>query len=189
MRPTALAAAALLAAACSPTADFHADRVCATAPQQAFPGVQSSTGLPDTLPAQRVTFDMGSGIPDLHAKGVKDAKVLFRELRLKASDSSQGANGSPTQFIQTLTVALEPPPGSTLPSKQVLAYVRPAGAAPTELVIPGDGTNLVDYLQAGQLTAVVSGQGDPGQLPRTPWTAAATFCSEVDVTVDYLEAI
>jgi hypothetical protein len=187
MRTTALAATALLAAACSPTADFRAERVCATAPQQVFPGVQSSAGLADTLPPQRVTFDLGSAIPDPHAKGVKDAKVLFRELRLAAS--SGGAGGSPTQFIQTLTVELEPPPGSALRAKPILTYTRPAGTAPTELVIPGDGTNLVDYLQAGQLTAVVSGKGDPGQLPTTAWTAAATFCSEVAVTVDYLQAM
>jgi hypothetical protein len=186
MRTTALAAA-LLAAACSPTADFHADSVCATAPQQVFPGVQSSTGLADTLPPQRVTFDLGSGIPDLHAKGVKDAKVLFRELRLAAA--SGAAAGPPTQFIRTLSVELEPPAGSTLPRKPVLAYVRPAGAAPTSLVIEGDGTNLVDYLQGGKLTAVVAGTGDPDQLPRTAWTADATVCSEVDVTVDYLEAL
>jgi len=186
MRTTALAAA-LLALACSPTADFHAERVCATLPQQIFPGVQSSTGLADTLPPQRVTFDLGAGIPDPHGKGVKDAKVLFRELRLAAP--SGGAAGPPTQFIRTLTVDLEPPAGSALAVKRVLAYARPAGAAPTTLVVEGDGTNLVDYLQAGQLTAVLAGTGDPDQLPRTAWTADATFCSEVEVTVDYLEAI
>jgi len=193
MRPSlaaaALAAAALLAlAACSPTVDFEVRRLCATIPQQAFPGVPGGlpSGSPDTIPAQSISFDLGSGIPDLKKKGVKEAKISFEELRLESS--SGGTAGPPTQFIRTLTIDLTPPPGSTLPAKRVVAYQRPASTAPTTLVVPGDGTNLVDYLEAGRLTAVIQGTGDPDQLPRQAWSADATICTHVQVTIDYLEA-
>jgi hypothetical protein len=182
------AAATLLALACSPTVDFEVQRLCATIPQQSFPGVPA--GPPGsssaTLPEVTISFDLGSGIPDLKKKGVKEAKISFEEMRLDSS--SGGAAGPPTRFIQTLTIDLQPPPGSSLQPKRVVAYTRPAGTAPTALVVAGDGTNLVDYLEAGRLTAVVQGTGDPNQLPREAWAADATLCTHVQVTVDYLEA-
>jgi len=189
MRRSNAVLALLALAACSPTVDFHAQRVCSTIPQQTFPGVQASPdpGAPATLPAQIVAFDFGSGLPDLHARGVKDVKVLLRELTLAAA--SGGTAGPPTEFIRTLTVELQPPAGSTLPVEPILAYTRPAGTAPTTLVIAGDGTNLADYLAAGQLKATLQGTGDPDQLPTSSWTADATFCAEVSFTVDYLDAL
>ncbi len=183
MRPALAVVLAAALTACGLTADVDVERVCVRIPQQQMPGVTPGfvSGISDTLPPVRVPFSVGAGLPDLQNRGVTDVQVPFLSLDLTSSQEAP--------FIRTLTIRVVPAAGSTTPPpKTLVSYQRPDGTAPTTIHVDGDRTNLIDYLEAQQLTLEISGEGDPSKLPSTIWTADAKLCVGAKATVDYIQA-
>jgi hypothetical protein len=178
-----LLASVLLAAlaGCGLTADLQVERACARLPQQTFLPAVGVPGLPPgTFTTPPIPFTFGGAIPDMKKKGVTDAQLVFDSLDLTSS-----AN---LQFIQTLTLSVLPPAGSTLSKKTIATYTRPASSAPTTIHATGDGANLVDYLDAGNFNLELAAQGDPNQLPQSSWTVDTRLCVDAKATVDYIQA-
>ncbi|HEX9290721.1 MAG TPA: hypothetical protein VF904_14455 [Anaeromyxobacteraceae bacterium] len=183
MTRPALASAVLAAflAGCGLTADVQVERACARLPQQSFLPAVGVPGLPPgTFTTPPIPFTFGGTIPDMKQKGVTDAQLLFDSLDLTSS-----AN---LKFIQTLTLSVLPPTGSAVSKKPIATYTRPTGAEPTTIRATGDGTNLVDYLDAGSFNLEVAVQGDPNQLPTSSWTVDTQLCVDAKATVDYIQA-
>lgn len=186
--PSTLLAAALLAGCGQPllSAQVEIPELRIATPPQDFPAASAdpayACSILAALPVNACAgvtsaYDLGAEVPVLEEKGVK------AELRLTDVALRLAAGGiSDLRGIARAEVAVRSPSGSFT---KVAGYVRPAGAAPTTLVVSGrSNLDLAAYLRSGSIDTRIEVEMEPAFLP-TGFTASVEAGFSLVVTLDY----
>ena len=154
-----VAFAALLSAAC---VQVQADLppVCGSVSVD-FPAVAAPTRAL-SVPVEQ-TFDLGGGI-DLSP---------ITDLRID-SGTVQAGDGSDLSFVQSLQIAVMPPPGSALPELPLLDWTAAAGAPVTRIDLPAASRDLHPYLGSQGLSLRLRATGSP---PPYDWSLLVELCA------------
>jgi len=173
MRAIHVVLPALLLAGCGMLyAEVEIPTVELTLPKETIPG---SGG--DTTFDKIFTYDLGK---DISVITENDVTVTLRLQSLTIASDAVDLYG-----VQALTVRVEAPTGSALPSIDLIAYARPAGAtAPIRSVeaVASGGEDLGPYLTAGALKLHVAGSGAP---PVADWLGRVTAAFYLKVRYPY----
>jgi hypothetical protein len=176
----ALPALALLSGCGILFAEVEIPSTTITLEGQRFPG----TVTPGPL-TKDVNFDLGGKLTIITEKGVSfDLRLLRMEIALTAT-SPMGDFGD----IESVTLAVLPPPGQTLPEATVIAsYTRsPTDPNPRSISVAAmSNVNLAPYLVAGAMTLRITAVSRTGGII-PDWTADVGAEFYLKLHVDYFE--
>jgi hypothetical protein len=166
-----LLASFLLASAC---VRLQADipPICKTVSLE-FPGVPA--GATPAMKAQAdQTFPFATGL-----------KLSFlSQLRFAGGVVSPGNGAADLSFLDSLTLSVAAPAGSSLPEVQLVAWNKPASGVAARIEIPPQPADLVPYFVAGGMSLRVSMSGSP---PPAGFSLLVDVCASasVDQTIHF----
>lgn len=171
-RLPAAAIAALSVCGCGGlvTAQIDEPNLCATAKDMLFPAAPGGGTISRIVPLQLgiSMVQQGSATATVHLTRAEVALV---------------SGVADLSTIEALAIRVLPPPGSSLPARQVLSWSRdPAADTGKSLVAAGDpAVDLGPYLRSGalQLQASVTG------APTISWLADVTSCFSFSARASY----
>ena len=157
-------------------ARLEARTACFTLPEAAVAGATGAGALSTEL-----AFDLGSALPVLSEPGV-EYELRLRDVTLAVASSASAVD---LGGVDAFAVSVAAPPGSALPSPELVRYERTAGvdARPASITAPArGGVDLAPYVTDGWLR--LDGTAT-GTLPAVPWRATVTACFLLEVDVEY----
>ncbi len=166
----ALAALSLCGCGGLVTAQIDQPNLCATAKDMLFPAAPAGGTISRIVPLQLgiSMVQQGNATATVHLTRAEVALV---------------SGVADLTTIEALAIRVLPPPGSSLPARQVLSWSRdPAAGATSSLVAAGDpAVDLAPYLRSGglQLQASVTG------APTASWLADVTSCFSITASASY----
>jgi hypothetical protein len=158
-------------------AELEVPTICVTLVRQDFEGTPPGTPL-----VRDISYDLAQQIPAISEPSVdSDLRLTEMEIALTGTSGIADFGG-----IQQVRVVVLPPPGSTLPPREVVAYTKaPPPADQNPPAVSASGRSNIDlgpYIDSGQLRLQTTASGT---LPETPWNADVTGCFYLKVKLDY----
>ena len=149
-------------------ADIDVPQICKPLDRVEFPAAPPE--LRATL-SNRFEFDIASELGRIGAAGLR-ANAELQQMTL--SPMNEGDN---FDFIESATLDLQSPSESQGMKATIVHYQRGQARDIRRLLLAADASpDLVPYLNQGKV--VLTGSFT-GQMPPTPWSAAATVCAHV----------
>jgi hypothetical protein len=117
-----------------------------------------------------------SGAVDTHELQQLGNKIQVHA-NLKQVTLTAVSGATSFDFVDSFSAVLNGPAGSNLPAVEVARYDRAGQATGTSLVIPGNSTDIVPYVEGGQASTQISFNGEQPSVDTTVQVQACVSAS------------